>query len=86
VVFGLSGAIAASGDSYDSVMPTQGRLADDEIAATVNYVLGLMSWPAHVAPTPITPNDVFQLRKLNLTADKVRSSRPAAFRDTHAPN
>lgn len=41
-LFGLSGPITVNGQQYNSVMPSQGHLTDEELAAAMTYVFG--SW------------------------------------------
>ncbi|MCB1845445.1 MAG: cytochrome c, partial [Halioglobus sp.] len=41
-LFGLSGPITVNDKQYNNVMPSQGHLSDDELAAAISYVLS--SW------------------------------------------
>lgn len=47
---GRSGPITVNGETYDGVMPSQGALSDDDIAAVIVYIQSGFAAPAEPAP------------------------------------
>ena len=80
VLFGVEGAITASGKPFEGVMPPWGSLSDEQLAAALDYALN--SWgndkllPAGFQP--LTPADIAAQRKTQLTALEVYGQRPLA--------
>lgn len=83
VVFGMQGAINVKGTAYNGVMPDHLRMADDEIAAIVDYVMH--AWgnaddlPADYEP--YTADDVANVRGKMLTMTEVHDARVQAGLD-----
>ena len=76
VLFGLQGPIVAQGKSFNSVMPPQGHLSDEQVAAVLNYALG--AWGNDkLLPKgfkPLTAAEVKALRAKRLTMQEVYSN------------
>lgn len=73
VLYGLTGEISVGGSTYNGQMPAWQQLSDEEIAGTLNYILGEWDTGA-VLPEdfePYTPEEIAPLRAEPLTAADV---------------
>jgi mono/diheme cytochrome c family protein len=77
VLFGMTGTIEVEGTQYNGVMPSWSSLRDDEIAATIDYVLTAWGNEAHLPKEfkPIVPSEIAAARAENLTAEQVYAMR-----------
>lgn len=77
VIFGLTGEIEVDGNSYNGAMPAWGYLADEEIAAVLNYILSSWDNPDTVINfKAYLPADVNNIRALDLSSDDTLKQRP----------
>ncbi|MDX1480532.1 MAG: cytochrome D1 domain-containing protein [Woeseiaceae bacterium] len=70
-VFGLSGPITVNGQEYNSVMPSQGFLTDEELAAAMTYVF--TSWGNDYAA--VSPQEIAALREQVEDGERVAGQR-----------
>ncbi len=78
VLFGMQGPITVKGTEYDSVMPGQFQLSDEEVAAVVNYVMTAWGDADEVEGEvePVTVDEVASARNRALSPQLVHQNRP----------
>jgi len=83
VVFGMQGSITVAGTAYNGVMPDHLRLADEDIAAILDYVMTAWGNDAALPADfePYTADDVAAARAKMLTMTEVYGARAAAGLD-----
>ena len=95
VLFGLQGQISVDGQTYNGVMPAQGQLSDEQIAAVLTYVTNELgegeaveafdpSAVAEVRATSRTPSDNLELRS-SVVAKEAAPAPVAAAGDEGPP-
>lgn len=81
VLFGMFGDVVVEGRHYNFKMPEFARFGDEQLAATLNFVvfdLGAGALPAGgAAPAPIAGSEVAALRDPRLNGEQVRAHRDA---------
>lgn len=77
VVQGLQGPIVSEGQSYNSVMPSQAQLSDDELAAVLTHVVVGLGGQAQAAP--FKPEDISAARATRQSPKALRAQREAAL-------
>lgn len=77
LLYGLEGPITVGGASYNGQMPAWQQLSDDEIASTLNYVLGAWGEDAALPEgfEPYTSEEIAPLRDEPLTTEDVYALR-----------
>ena len=77
LLYGLSGAISVEGSTYNGQMPAWGSLSDEELAATLNYVLSAWGNDARLPPgfTPYRPDEIAEVRTEELSVSDVYALR-----------
>lgn len=60
---GLSGSIAADGQTYAGLMPSLAALPDADLAALLNHAIGLAPPPKGKKPAAFTPAEIAAVRK-----------------------
>ncbi len=77
LLYGLEGEISVEGSAYNGQMPAWGSLSDEELAATLNYVLSAWGNDARLPPdfTPYTPEEIAGHRAETLSAGGVHTLR-----------
>lgn len=77
LLYGLTGEISVGGNSYNGQMPAWSQLSDEEIAGTLNYIIG--AWDEDAAPAEdfesYTPEEISPLRDEPLTTEDVYALR-----------
>jgi mono/diheme cytochrome c family protein len=94
VLFGLSGPIEVDGTKYNGSMPAwSSSLSDDEIAATIDYVLTAWGNDQQLPKDfkAVVPSEIVAARAENLTSEEVYAMReqgaaPAARTTQAAPS
>lgn len=74
VVHGLSGRIVVDGTTFNSAMPAQAQLSDDEVAAVLTHVVNGLAGKAVPA---FTADEVKAARAATPTAKDLRARREA---------
>ena len=77
VVQGLQGHIVSEGQSFNSVMPSQAQLSDDELAAVLSHVVIGLGGQSQLAPFEAA--DIAAARASRLSPKALRAQRQAAF-------
>lgn len=75
VLFGLQGAITVDGQTFNSLMPPQQQLSDEQIAAVLNYVGSAWGNEPPAGAAPFTAEDVAAQRARGLTSQQVQQAR-----------
>lgn len=75
VLFGLQGAISVSGQTYNSVMPPQQQLSDEEIADVLNYVSTAWGNELPAGQAAFTADDIAAVRGDKLSSADVFKAR-----------
>jgi hypothetical protein len=79
VLAGLSGEITVGESTYNGVMPSFADSSDRDLAAIVNFVIGLGMSPPGTVIAPVTPEHIAEARKSPLTAPQLRARRSSDF-------
>ncbi len=75
VLFGLQGAINVSGQAYNSIMPPQQQLTDQQVADVLNYVAVAWGNEPPAGAEPFTPEGVAAIRGQGLSSQQVQQAR-----------
>ena len=81
LVSGMIGSIDTEGHKFNGLMPSfRADLSDDEIAATINYVLGTFNGVSDAGATrPIAPDDVGAATAANPAPGSTRALRQSSL-------
>lgn len=78
VVHGLSGRIVVDGTPYNGVMPGQGHLSDEDLAATLTHLVRDLPGNATAGAAPFTAAEIAAVRAARPGAKDLRDAREAS--------